>query len=41
MKGIADKNNMTGAVHINNLSPEASSPNKLMQATSVSNSKKQ
>jgi len=41
MKNVADKNNMTGQVNINNQSPEASSPNKLMQATSVSNSKKQ
>jgi hypothetical protein len=39
MKKVADKNNMTVAA--NNQSPEASSPNKLMQATSVSNSKKQ
>jgi hypothetical protein len=41
MKKVADKNNMTGPVNINNQSPEANSPSKLMQATSVSNSKKQ
>lgn len=41
MKKVADKKNMTGPVDINNQSPEANSPSKLMQATSVSNSKKQ